>query len=737
MADRKRLHYSIQGAVQGVGFRPFVYRLAQQGGLGGWVANTGAGVELEVEGDGAALAEFEGKLESEKPQHCLIAGLERLELPAAGESGFQIRQSGEGGEKRALVLPDLATCAECLREIFDKRDRRYRYPFTNCTHCGPRYSIVTDIPYDRWNTTMRNFPLCWRCFEEYGDPRDRRFHAQPVACPDCGPRLQWLNASGAALGEAEDALQMAAEALRAGRIVALKGLGGFQLLVDARNQDAVELLRLRKHREEKPFAVMTPSLESALALCAVSAAEEELLVSAAAPIVLLEKRAHGEIAHAVAPRNPYLGVMLPYTPLHHLLLDALGFAVVATSGNLGEEPILIDEDEAVGKLGRIADGFLVHDRPIARPVDDSVVRMMAGRPSLLRRARGYVPMPVRVSQPLRPVLAVGGQLKNTVAVAAGREVFVSQYIGDLTNTATYERFTETVDDAMRLHQVQAERVVCDAHPDYTSTRFAERSGMRLASVQHHHAHVLSVMAEQGIHEPVLGVSWDGTGFGEDRTIWGGEFLVVDSGGYARVAHLRPFPLPGGDRAALDPRRAAYGLHFAWRGLAGLDAPQPVVRMLMNNFHSPMTSSVGRLFDAVAWLLRVAVYNSYEGQSAMQLEFAITHDPRAVAYPFPLVGRMLDWGPMLEALLADRDSGVQVGVIAARFHRALVEGIVSVARESGIPRVALTGGCFQNKWLTELAVVRLREEGFAVYWHEKVPANDGGLALGQIWSTRCV
>jgi len=737
MADRKRLHYHIQGAVQGVGFRPFVYRLARESGLAGWVTNTTAGVELEVEGDGNALIEFEDRLETDKPEHCFYVGLERLELPVAGEWDFHIRASEQTGARRALVLPDLATCAECLREIFDPGNRRYRYPFTNCTHCGPRYSIIERIPYDRANTTMRGFPLCARCLAEYDDVGDRRFHAQPLACPECGPRLAWWDGNGDVLGEREEALQRAVRELRAGRIVALKGLGGFQLLVDARQQEAVQLLRVRKHREEKPFAVMAASLEEAAQLCSMGPAERELLRSPAAPIVLLARKKGAAIADGVAPHNPYLGVMLPYTPLHHLLLRDLDFPVVATSGNLGEEPILIDEHEALAKLGRVADGFLVHNRPIARPVDDSVARLIACQPTVMRRARGYAPLPLRVSEPLRPVLAVGGQMKNSVAVAAGREVFLSQHIGDLTNTASYERFVTTVDDAMRLHEIQPERVVCDAHPDYTSTRFAEHSGLPVKTVQHHEAHVLSVIAEHGIQEPVLGVSWDGTGFGTDRTIWGGEFLVVENGGCERVAHLRPFPLPGGDRAVLDPRRSAYGLLFALRGPVGLDAPQPIVRMLTTGFNSPMTSSMGRLFDAVSSLLHLSVYNSFEGQAAMQVEFAIADDPRRAVYPFPLVGDVLDWWPLVEALLEDRDGGVQAGVIAARFHRTLVEGIVSVARQEGIPRVALTGGCFQNKWLAERAITRLREEGFSVYWQQQVPPNDGGLALGQIWSARCV
>ncbi|MBL8176023.1 MAG: carbamoyltransferase HypF [Bryobacterales bacterium] len=737
MADRKRLHYRIQGTVQGVGFRPFVYRLAREGGLGGWVSNTASGVELEVEGEREALLEFEGRLETDKPEHCFFAGLERLELPACGDSKFTIRRSDSNGSRRALVLPDLATCPECLREIFDRRNRRYRYPFTNCTHCGPRYSIIESIPYDRANTTMRGFPLCPHCLEEYNDPGDRRFHAQPLACPRCGPQLASWDEKGAVLEAGEDALQHAVRELSAGRIVAVKGLGGFQLLVDARNQEAVQSLRLRKHRDEKPFALMVATLEDALQLCEISEQESSLLTSPAAPIMLLPRKDKSSVAPGVAPHSPTLGLMLPYTPLHHLLMRELGFPVVATSGNLGEEPILIDEHDALAKLGRIADGFLVHNRPIARPVDDSVVRVLAGKPTLLRRARGYVPLPIRVTQPLDPVLAVGGQLKNCVALAEGRDIFLSQHIGDLTNTAAYERFVATVEDMERLHRITPRQLVCDAHPDYTSTRFAERYGLPLKAVQHHAAHVLGAMAEHGLREPVLGVSWDGTGFGEDRTIWGGEFLLVEHSRYERVAQLRPFPLPGGDRAVLDPRRSAYGLLHALRGPIGLEAPQPILRMLATGFNTPMTSSAGRLFDAVASLLHLSVYNSFEGQAAMQLEYAIRKDPSGAVYPLPLTGRTLDWGPLMEALLADRDAGVQTGVIALRFHRSLVEGIVTVARRMGVPRVVLAGGCFQNKWLIEHCHRRLSDEGFDVYWPQQTPPNDGGIALGQVWSTRCV
>ena len=760
-----RLRVTIRGAVQGVGFRPFVYRLATELGLAGWVNNSPHGVGVEVEGERASAEEFLLRLEVEKPPHSSIQSLEATWLDAAGHRGFEIRASAGAGEKTALVLPDIATCPDCRCEIFDPTNRRHRYPFTNCTHCGPRFSLIKALPYDRANTTMRAFTMCARCQAEYDDPRDRRFHAQPNACPACGPHLELWDADGRRLETHDPALQAAAEAIRRGEIVAVKGLGGFHLLVAAHDEHAVRRLRERKQREEKPFALMFPSLEPVREACEVSPLEARLLSSPEAPIVLLRRRpcaptdekcqrieafnsesvgTFHPLADSVAPGNPYLGVMLPCMPLHHLLMAELGFPVVATSGNRSDEPICTDEHEAVQRLAGIADSFLVHNRPIVRPVDDSIVRVMAGRDLLLRRARGFAPLPISVKTDGPTTLAVGAHLKNTVALAVGRQVFISQHNGDLETAPALAAFRRAAADLPALYGVRPEVIAADAHPDYLSTQFARRAGTRVVPVQHHHAHVLSCMADNELEAPVLGVCWDGSGYGADGTIWGGEFLRVSADGFERIAHLRPFRLPGGEQAMREPRRAALGLlfegfgdeAFTLAGLPTLDALSETEgrllrQMLARKVNSPLTTSMGRLFDAVASLLGLRQVSSFEGQAAMELEFAADAALTTAAYPPGLSDAVLDWAPMLHELLRDLAEKVPVATIAAKFHHALVEAIVAVAREVGEERIALTGGCFQNKLLTERAVRRLREEGFQPCWHRRVPPNDGGIALGQI------
>ncbi|HOF86956.1 MAG TPA: carbamoyltransferase HypF [Armatimonadota bacterium] len=738
-----RLRAVIHGAVQGVGFRPFVYRLADELSLAGWVSNTAQGVVLEVEGAREALAAFRARLEAEAPPHAVVQHLEASWLDAAGYVGFEIRHSDAAGAKTALVLPDLATCAACRRELFDPADRRYRYPFINCTHCGPRYSIIRALPYDRPNTTMRGFPMCPACRAEYDDPRDRRFHAQPNACPACGPRVEWWDASGAVLAARDDAARAAAAAIRDGLIVAVKGVGGFHLLADARDDDAVRRLRARKGREAKPFALMAPSLDAARELCEVSADEARLLCASAAPMVLLRSRLDGvspsSISPAIAPGNPYLGVMLPYTPLHHLLLAELGFAVVATSGNRSDEPICTDEREALIRLHGIADAFLVHDRPIARHVDDSIARVILGREQVLRRARGYAPLPAPLPGATRPLLAVGAHLKGAVAIAVDGQAMISQHLGDLETEEAHRAFREAAAGLGRLYDARPEAVICDRHPDYRSTRYADSLGLPVLRVQHHYAHVRACMAEHGLDGPVLGVAWDGAGYGDDGTIWGGEFLLADGEGYTRAAHLRPFRLPGGDAAAREPRRSALGVLYALFGdaLFTMDLPlraafstgewQGMATMLARGVNAPLTTSAGRLFDAAAALAGLRQYARFEGQAAMELEFCLTED--AAAYPFALAGPVVDWAPTIRALLAD--AGAPAGVVSARFHHALAAMIVAVARAVGVARVALTGGCFQNRYLTERSVDALRAAGFRPYWHQRVPPNDGGIALGQL------
>jgi hydrogenase maturation protein HypF len=744
-APLQRLRVVVRGAVQGVGFRPFVYRLAAGLELAGWVQNSTQGVVIEVEGSPPRLRRFLRQLETEKPQRACLQRLEVAFLEPVGHEQFAVRASEEVGAKTALLLPDMATCPECLGEIFDPTNRRYRYPFTNCTNCGPRYSIIEALPYDRAHTTMKAFTMCAPCRAEYENPLDRRFHAQPNACSQCGPHLELWDHRGNRLGSDDDALKAAARAIGSGNIVAVKGLGGFHLLVDARNEAAVRRLRQRKDREEKPFAVMFPNLESVRRHCEVSSLEERLLRSAECPIVLLRhRRGPPCIAAGVAPGNPDLGAILPYTPLHHLLLAELGFPVVATSGNRSDEPICTEEHEARERLRGIADLFLVHNRPIARHVDDSIVRIMLDRPMILRRARGYAPLPISLRQPAPPLLAVGAHLKNTVALALGREVFISQHIGDLETVQAFDALQRVVADLSCCYDLRPAAVACDMHPDYLSTRFAEQSGLPVLHVQHHYAHVLACMVENELDGPVLGVVWDGTGQGLDGTIWGGEFLRVTGNGLDRVAHFRTFRLPGGEKAIREPRRTAIGLLYEVFGdrLSDLDELAPVrtfgepeiallLTMLQRQLNAPQTSSAGRLFDAVAALAGLRQVARFEGQAAMELEFAREGMETPEAYPFRIHEAIIDWEPLLRGIVEDVRQRIGAGTISMRFQNALVEIIITVARQVGQERVVLTGGCFQNKYLTEKAVRRLQTEGFRPYWHQRVPPNDGGIALGQI------
>ncbi len=718
--------------------------------LPGWVANSSQGVFIEVEGEKLRLDEFLFRLGEEKPSHAFIQSTEFSFLDPAFFRGFEIRPSDKEGTPVALVLPDIATCDECLREMFDPEDRRYRYPFTNCTHCGPRFSIIESLPYDRAATSMKRFDLCEACRLEYEDPSDRRFHAQPNACPECGPFLELWDETGQVLSHRHEALVGAAEAIRAGKIVAVKGLGGFQLMVDASHRDGVARLRRRKRREEKPLAVMYSVLESAAEDCEISRLEERLLRSPESPIVLLRKKARTHrIAPSVAPTNHYLGVMLPYTPLHHMLLREITLPVVATSGNLTDEPICIDEREALRRLRGLADVFLVHNRPIVRYVDDSVVRVVLGRELVLRRARGYAPLPLRCKGATKRILAVGGHLKNTIALTVGENVFVSQHIGDLESAEASEAFRRTVSSFESLYGSEFERVAADRHPDYFSTHFAKTLDVPLVSVQHHHAHVVSCMADNDIEGPVLGVAWDGTGYGTDGNVWGGEFLLADTGSFERVAYFRPFKLPGGDQAIREPRRVALGLLHELFGEVGFEQKAPGIvlesfsgselrvlrQMLVKGLNSPWTTSAGRIFDAVASLTNLRQTCTYEGQAAMELEYAIEGGEKAGSYPFRLnepveSGIVVDWASTFTALIEDIGRRVSVGKIAARFHNTLVEVIWQVAERVGEEKVALTGGCFQNLYLTERTVRGLESRGFRAYWHQRIPPNDGGLCLGQ-------
>ena len=754
----RRARITIRGAVQGVGFRPFVHRLAAELGLAGRVRNSPRGVAIEVEGDKTRLDEFLLRVERDRPPLAFIQGLECSFLDPRGISGFAIEASSAEGAATALVLPDIATCDDCLAEIFDPEDRRHRYPFTNCTNCGPRYTIIESLPYDRARTTMAGFEMCPACRREYEDPNHRRFHAQPNACPECGPRLSLLGAAGEPLADGDQALAGAADGIRSGGIAAVKGLGGFQLAADARSAAAVERLRERKRREAKPLALMFPSVDAVREVCELSPLEERLLASPEAPIVLLRRRPDQEVvaAEVVAPGNPHLGVMLPCTPLHHLLLRDLGFPVVATSGNITDEPICTDAEEALQRLRGIADCFLVHDRPIRRHADDSVARVVLGGEQILRRARGYAPLPVgEAGEGRTGLLAVGGHLKNSIALSTGAGIILGPHIGDLDTAPAAALFKRMTDELPGLFGARVEGLACDMHPDYHSTGHAAGTGLPCLEVQHHHAHVLAGMAENDLEGPVLGVTWDGTGWGPDGTIWGGEFLLCRDGGYQRFAALRRFRLPGGEAAVREPRRSALGVLHEQHGaaLAGRHGLAPLadfdradlallLDLLGKGVNSPWTTSAGRLFDAAASLAGLRQRMRFEGQAAMELEYAFS-DAETGAYPVTVAegpaktparpwtpAWVVDWEPMFDALERDAADGLSAGVISARFHRGLAGAVADVAGRCGVKRVMLTGGCFQNRRLTELAAARLGEAGFRPYWHQRVPPNDGGIALGQ-------
>jgi len=756
---RRRVAIAVRGVVQGVGFRPFVYNAAMARGLAGWVQNEVDTVRIEVEGDSADVDQFVHVLHHGPPPQARIDSLDVAEVPCQnGTAGvFEIRTSPAEGVPRPTIPADLATCPECAQEIRGPGERRYRYPFTNCTNCGPRWSIIERLPYDRPRTSMALFRMCPACKAEYDNPADRRFHAQPIACPDCGPILELLDHDGSRITLADEALDSSVAAIRAGQILALKGLGGFQLLVDATNARAVERLRHRKHRVEKPFAVMFPSLDEVRRRCEVSDEEARLLLSPQSPIVLLRQLGPGagldDVATAVAPGNPYLGVMLPYTPLHHLLLATLRRPIVCTSGNLSEEPMAITPEDAVERLGAIADALLIHDRPIVRPVDDSVARVGPDGPQVLRRARGYAPLPINLGFAAPTLLAVGGHLKNTVALSIGSQVVLSPHIGDLDSVLSVDVHQRAIADLVHFFSVAPEAVVCDLHPDYASTRHAEAlaSGwsVPLVRVQHHHAHVAACMAEHRIEGPVLGFSWDGTGYGPDGTIWGGEVLECEGAGYRRVAHLRTFALPGGDRAIREPRRSAFGVLYEVFGdeagacaeELGLTASEGrerseshlLLSLLKRSVQSPRTSSMGRLFDAVAALCGLPAAITFEGQAAMALEFA-AEEEHEDAYPLPVsdgTPAIIDWEPLVRAAASDRMAGAPRGRISARFHNALAGMTVAVAQRWGGRRVVLSGGCFQNALLARRVRQRLLDAGCEVYTHHQVPPGDGGIALGQI------
>ncbi len=732
----------IEGIVQGVGFRPWVYRLAHELQLGGHVCNGPAGVTIEAFGAPSALERFVERLGREAPPAAAIRRLDWQPIPAQEERAFRISASETGGAVHVSIPADLATCEACLAEIFDRSNRRHRYPFTNCTDCGPRFTIAREAPYDRPSTTMARFKLCAACQREYDDPLDRRFHAQPNACPDCGPSLRLVGGEG-------DPLTSAGAALRAGQIVALKGIGGYHLAVSARDQSAVERLRERKHREEKPFAVMVRDLDEARQLAILSREECALLTSIERPIVLVSRRPEAQLAVAVAPRLAQLGLMLAYSPLHHLLLAEVGGPLVMTSGNLSDEPIAFRDDDALSRLRGIADLFLVHDREIDARCEDSIARVIAKRPVLLRRSRGYVPRVIPLSRPVSPpILAVGAQLKNTFCIAAGDAAVLGPHIGDLDSTSTYESLIEGVERMQRFLGVHVEAVAHDLHPQYLSTGFARSLGLPLIGVQHHHAHIASAMAEHGIESRVLGLAFDGTGLGSDGALWGGEFLLGDLSGFQRIATLRPLPLAGGERAIHEVWRLALALlDDAYDGRAPLEKfplfasiPESrialVRQMIARDINTPMSHGVGRLFDAVGALVLARPDSHYEGQIALEWNLAAANETLTPA-PFLLdktcTPWQLDLRPLVRALADGVTRNAAPSALSALFHDTLACASAHVVREIaaqfGALPVVLTGGCFQNARLTE-AVVRELSPSFDLHLHQSVPPGDGGLALGQ-------
>ncbi|BCX04110.1 MAG: carbamoyltransferase [Candidatus Roseilinea sp.] len=744
----------VRGIVQGVGFRPFVYGLATRHGLGGFVGNDSSGVFIEVEGSPDALAAFVRELRANPPPLAMIDSISVEDLPALGESAFVIVASEGHASASTSISPDVCICEDCLRELFDPADRRYRYPFINCTNCGPRFTIIRDIPYDRPLTTMAAFPMCPQCAAEYHDPANRRFHAQPVACPECGPRI-WFEAPSQAMQWDDEAIRAAQAALRAGQIVAVKGIGGFHLACDATNDAALRALRQRKGRVDKPFAVMVRDLAAARMLAGVDDDEAALLKSKARPIVLLRRRTDAPVSALVAPGNAYIGLMLPYSPLHYLLLDGLPQPLVMTSGNLSDEPICKDNDEARRRLAALADGFLLHNRDIHVWCDDSVMRSFAGHELPIRRSRGYAPFPVRLAQPTPALIATGGELKATFCVTREQFAYLSQHIGDMENLETLQAFERALAHFVKLFRIVPERVVCDLHPGYLSTQWAERfaaaQGLPLVKVQHHHAHIAACLAEHGFDPDAraIGISFDGTGYGSDGAIWGGEVLIANCRTFTRIAHLKYVPLPGGDASIKQPYRAA--LAHLWAAGIPWDDDLPCVaacppeerrvlrRQLERSFNCPPTSSMGRLFDAISALIGVRQTATYEAQAAIELE-ALCDDAEHRRYESataPSADRatlVLDPAPMLTEMVRDLRAGVAQQTIAAKVHNTIAEWIAQVSdyarQQTGLNIVALSGGVFQNVRLLRRALPRLRAAGFDVLTHRAVPPNDGGLALGQ-------
>ncbi|MDO8537346.1 MAG: carbamoyltransferase HypF [archaeon] len=750
MQSIKRIKVLVKGNVQGVGFRPFVYKLAKELKINGFVLNSFQGVVIEAEAVEEKLLEFIARIKKEKPIISTISSIDYSFETLIGFTNFEIRKSQNFGKISTAVMPDITICDDCLKEIFNPNDRRYLYPFTNCTQCGPRFSIIEALPYDRKNTSMKKFEMCSICKEEFENPESRRFHAQPNACSQCGPNMELFDANKKSIAQNNEAIKTACNYLKQGHIVAVKGLGGFHLMVDAINEKAVEELRKRKNREQKPFAVMFKSIDSIKQFCYVSNIEENILKSKESPIVLLQKNKVKGIAENVSPKNPLFGAMIAYTPLHQIILKEFGKPLIATSGNIADEPICIDETDAFQRLKGIADFFLIHNRPIVRHVDDSIARIIAEKIVLLRRSRGYPLLAFDSVKAKTSVLAVGGHLKNTIALSENNHIFLSQHIGNLDSIESVTAFKKIINDLSDFYDIKPNTIVSDLHPDYFSTQFASKYGLPVVKLQHHFAHILSCMAENNIEDNVLGVAFDGTGYGLDKTIWGGEFLLVDKNNFKRFAHFKTFSLVGGEKSIKETSRTAIGLLFEIFGekLFEMKSLKPLnkfsekelkifKKMLENNINSPKTSSTGRLFDAVSAICGICLDSSFEGEAAMQLEYAINGFKTDKFYNFELLNNnnslICDWSKMIKEIINDLKNNVSVSEISAKFHNTLAEIIVSVAKVSGNNKVVLSGGCFQNKYLTEKTISRLREEKFSPFFHSLIPSNDGGISIGQIFA----
>ena len=740
----QRLNIHIRGIVQGVGFRPFVYNLARRLQLGGWVLNNSQGVEIEIEGNGEGLAAFLQELESSAPPLAMFDEVKVSHCPLEGVQEFYIKESQEVDGQRGFLSPDVGTCLDCQEEITNPTDKRYQYGFTNCTNCGPRYSIIKDVPYDRGATTMAEFVMCASCQTEYKDPTSRRFHAQPNACPRCGPQFSLLH-QGEVI-KTDEVYKETRTLIAKGKIVAIKGIGGYHFVCDARNEEAVLTLRSRKIREYKPFAVMCGSKQKVKELCQLSDIEEKLLISMKRPIVLLEKKTSYNLAPSVAPNNTYLGVMLPYAPLHWLLMKEDDIWVM-TSANLSDEPIAYDDEDALTRLGNIADYFLVHNRRIQQPSDDSVVRIFQDKQYTLRRSRGFAPAPIRISREIPPILAVGGEVKNAFCLTQGHFAFMSPHIGDLENSSTYRSYLQSIAHYQSIFAIQPKIVAYDLHPEYISTKYALSLGIPEVGVQHHHGHIASVLAEHGLEEKVIGVAFDGNGYGSDGTLWGGEFLLADSREFLRLGHCSYMPLPGGAKAIKEPWRLGvwmlynlYGKEFTSFNLELThnipEGWELMIDATAKGINAPLTSSAGRLFDVAASILGLSQVIHYEGQAAVELELAAqkVHGqllPYRIKESSP---RVLDFMPTFATLTESMRQGKDVNFLAASFHLTLAHGIVAmvirIRQDTGVRTVALSGGVWQNMILLTKVVGMLQQEGFLVYTNQQVPPNDGGLALGQ-------